>query len=201
MKKILLTIAVAITVMSCSKNNDDSDKYVSETLDIQEFVNLIDKSVSDVKATYKGNLIDETSTLGKTKLSYQYPTKEKEYLSSFKFDTDGKLKEVVIGTTEEMNYSDGINFTKVISDRIANIYKNKSYSAYAYSKKNGDAMFTEREKFWQYIADHKVDDSMDESWFLINAEEVGEKLVYETLTLHYLGDSKTFLISVEKKEY
>lgn len=180
-------LAIAISTMACSKNDDNEN--IQDQLNINEIANLIDKSVGEVKTTFKGELINETTTLGITKLSYHLATKEAGYLASFTFNKEGYLNELWFSPDEKYSYSTCVNFMKTISDRIAAAYPEKTYMGYA-----GYGSYDERSKYWDKISKDSPK-NMYENWFLIN-----EATIKETLKLSYLSGD-TFAISIEKNVY
>lgn len=184
---MLFMLVIAISVIACNKNDDN--EVIPDQLNIKEIADLIDKSVSEVKKTIKGELIDEKITLGITKLSYNLVTNEASYKASFKFNKEDKLHNLVITPIEKYNYSTCVNFMKIISDRISALYPGKAYMGYA-----GYASYDVRSDYWNKISKDSPK-NMFENWFLIN-----ETTIKEILSLSYVTGN-TFEISIEKNVY
>lgn len=202
MKNILLILTIATSIIGCSKEDNTSNEppheIITDELDVEELVNLIDHSVSDVKALYKGYLINETNTDGKTELSYHFPTKEKEYTSLFRFNTAGNLQEVEVKILGEIGYPDGIDFTKKLSVRFDDIYKDKRYSGCIVIINNGVPSFGEREELWEYLSDQTNFSEIWENWLL---RDIGEEIGGENdiiVRLDYQVLKKAIIVTVIK---
>lgn len=180
-------LVLAISVIACSKNDDNED--IQDVLNIKEITNLIDKSVSEVKKTIKGELIDEKTTLGVTKLSYHLVTKEAKYIAIFRFNEEGILTKSDVVPDEKFSYSSCVNLMKTISDRIAALYPEKKYIGYA-----GYASYDVRSKYWDAVSKDSTK-YMFEYWFLIDEADIRE-----VITLAY-ATGNTFEFSIEKKLY
>lgn len=164
MRKLLsmLTASLFMILASCAKD----EPKATATLNVKELTTYVGKTADYVKANFKsGNLEHEGGTLGKTTLRYGLPTKATNYSVTFKSNTAGVITRIdVYGAYR--SYSEGINDFKAEMDKIDSTL---AYVTYIARYNRGFLIdFTDRKKFWDYVAENDVSKYIQETWLLIN---------------------------------
>lgn len=200
MKRFLLLLTCVLSLVGCS-DNENSDKSLKAELDIKKIVNLINSSIDMVKEDMKeATLVKETNTLGETYLLYNLKTNEANYGISLDFNKSMKLYKISVSSADNYkSYSDAINVTKKLSDRINKIYADKHYNSYYTGETT--ASFDSPEEYWDYIAKHPVNKKSYEYRILKHQEPEGDKTIYQNIELWFLGDVNNFAIYVKRNEY
>lgn len=200
MKKVIFLFIISLFVVSCSSNDPVS---LPETLDFKQFIELLNCSEVTVKAALTGELKSEINTLGIIELKYSYPTNECNYYINFKFTNNDRLSSITIidVSAKTKTYTDGINFNKILSDRIQAYNKWVYYYGYYVNSTNGDARFTNRDDYWDYVANKKVSESSYETWMIKNGITENTKLIYENLVLYFWRSDNTSTIKIERIEF
>lgn len=194
MKKILFLLVMVTAFVACS--DDDNKKPKDKELDISKIAGLIDVNVQKAKEIL-GKPRTETTTLGKVQLSYLIETEEGDYIAILNFNADNILYEISATLTDKKKYSDAINFAKSLSDRIQNLYSDKFYTAMCL-KASGNARFTNRSEFWEYIADNTLTGNFYENWSIQNG---GTELIYEDIQFHFDFSDNSMYILVTKDKW
>ena len=191
MKAFLMLCLVAL-ITGCSKDNDSAPTV---TLDVNEFVDLIDKTPNEVKASIKNvKLEDESSTLGKVTLRYRLKTKDVSYSVTVSGNEKGKVSEIVIFGLCDGGYSKSIELYKSEMDKINSARVYQTYIARYSSQTAGLIDFENRDKLWDYIIKNDISTSAREYWWIINEADV--KFDIEGL---YTRKSNSITIMIRKK--
>lgn len=170
MKKILLLLFITFLLTGCEKETDpvlekETAAQVVKELEIRQFVSLIDSSVVHIRNTFKKEELDESSILGKTRsLYFTKKTEESTYLIFFDFNSEEKVTDISI-ISDYFSYSDGLSFTKTLSNRFIGIYPQAPYEGYCIPE-----TFDNQVEFWNYVRDNcRVNyDYTREGWIIGN---------------------------------
>lgn len=189
-----MIVVLSNLLLSCDKNNIE----LPSNLDFKQFVDLLNLSKSTVKSKVKGTLKTEINTPGNFCLIYLYKTLECEYYIDLKFTKDDRLSSVRIIDVDSKSktYSDGINFYKVLSDRIDNYGRWVSYSGYDY----GTYSFNIRTDYWNYLVNHSVKYSTAEIWTIKNKVKEDTKLITETVRLIFFKSDNKCNVIIDRIE-
>lgn len=193
MKKTLFLLLFAVLLTGCGK--DDEPTKVAD-LNVKQLVDYIGKSAEYVKSNFKdGEFIIEGGTLGKTKLSYFFTTPEVRYSVDFKTDTHGIVNKIAVYGSFP-TYKQGVESYKTEMDKINSTIKHYTYSAYFNSKSAGLIAFSDRSKFWQYVAEKDVSTFVWEQWGLSDAS-----LTSFSIKGEYSRSNNSISIDIEYKEW
>ncbi len=201
MKKLITMLCLIALITGCEKENPIEDKVFE--LNVPEFVGYIDKTPEQIKSSIKYEFVDETNTLGVVELKYRLKTKDDTYAVYFKANSDGIVKNIKLNTSFTSSASDAINHVKSLTDIINKSYSDKFYIGNYYNNiHTNPGTFNDRNKFWQYIAEHVNGiNRIEEKWLLKNGEVIADQLVYLNLECNYDFSNKTFTIEIIKNEY
>lgn len=191
MKRILFaTLCMIVLITGCSKDDDPENLYV---FNINDLVNMIDKTPEQVKQSFKADFSKEENTLGVISLKYRMPTKDIDYNITFTSNSDNKVSKVEAYAIHYGNYSEGINFYKSESDKMNSARSYEAYMGRFSSSSAGLIDFRNRDELWQYVSEHPVSSFMYETWWIKN--EASEKLTIETV---FSKSSNSILIKIDK---
>lgn len=169
MRTFLMLCLVAL-ITGCSK---DEDPEPTATLNVNELVDLVDKTPDEVKANFKSaKLEDENSTLGKVTLKYRLNTKDVNYSIAISSNEKGKVSEIEIYGLCDGGYSKGIELYKSEMDKINSARTYQTYIARYSSQTAGLIDFQNRHEFWDYIVKNDVSTFAYEYWWIINEASV-----------------------------
>ena len=195
MRKILFTLCLIALITGCSKE-DEPTMPTNPSIDVSELVSFIGKTPQYVKDNFKdGTLANESSTLGKTELSYHYNTNDNEYRIVFRGNTENEMTDITV-TGDFNTYSNGIAVYKKEMDLIDESIDHVTYIA-RYNDKQACMMdFSDRNEFWQYVSENDVSISVTETWWLVN-----NGIQYFTVDGTYDRDINRITVLIENKVY
>lgn len=199
MKKVLFSILLVIPLIFTNCKQEDEPILLEETLNIKPFTSLLNQSKETVKSTIKYKLGSETETLGKVKLTYNIETQEAKYYATIEFTLDNRVSKIHISSTETRSYSEGINLTKKLSDRI-NAYGGWAFYSGFYTSGSLFPSTNNRNTYWNYLAENGTKDNPHEVYGIKNGVSENNKLIYEDVEVWYFYDLKSFSIIIERSE-
>lgn len=195
MKKILAIFCLVISMIGCSKE-DNPTIPTNTSINISELVSFIGKSPQYIKNNFtNGVLINESGTLGKTELSYRYKTNDTEYRITFNSNTESEMTSIrVVGDFNA--YADGIEVYKKEMDLINESINYVTYIARYNGSLSGLMDFSNRNEFWEYVAENDVSKSVTETWWIVN-----EATRYFTVNGTYDRNINRITVQIEDKIY
>lgn len=195
MKKILAIFCLVISMIGCSKE-DNPTIPTNTSINISELVSFIGKSPQYIKNNFtNGVLINESGTLGKTELSYRYKTNDTEYRITFNSNTESEMTSIrVVGDFNA--YADGIEVYKKEMDLINESINYVTYIARYDGSLSGLMDFSNRNEFWEYVAENDVSKSVTEIWWIVN-----EATRYFTVNGTYDRNINRIIVQIEDKIY